>query len=411
MKKTSDGRRRETASKVAALTLANALIFQEQLAAVDTRVRTLRKVLAEKDLISAFEQHWNFICNEINYVPIFRIAREVLLNLPSGLVSDEAVKRLASRALEICAEKAALRHDLMGRIYHWLLHHAKYLGTYYTSVPAATLLLKLALAPDKWRLKWDRVEQFDEFKVADLACGTDTLLMAASQAITDNFIRSSAEAERPVTDSMLKELHRALTENIHHGYDVLPSAVHLTASTLALLAPEIAFRKMQLYSLPLGKLPNIYLGSIEFLNSSVVQTQFDLMGNAPTAGPAAAVTGSGMIASQAPLPELDLCVMNPPFVRSVGGNLLFGSLPRDRAEMQKTLRKLLSSNEGEAVLANTTAGLGSVFTAVADRHVRAGGRLALVLPAAVTTGVAWSNARRLIEQKYDLEIVIASHEA
>src|SRR5947209_19740888 len=114
------------------------------------RVKTLRKVLAEKDLITAFEQHWHYICEEINYVPIFRIAREVLLALPSGMHSDEAVKRLAYRALETCAEKAALRHDLMGRIYHWLLHQAKYLGTYYTSVPAATLLLKLALAADRW---------------------------------------------------------------------------------------------------------------------------------------------------------------------------------------------------------------------------------------------------------------------
>jgi hypothetical protein len=117
MKRANDGRRRETAAKVAALTLANAFIFQEQLAAVQAKVKPLRKVLAEKDVISAFEQHWYFICEKINYVPIFRIAREVLLALPSRLNSDEAVKRLAYRALEICAERAALRHDLMGRIF------------------------------------------------------------------------------------------------------------------------------------------------------------------------------------------------------------------------------------------------------------------------------------------------------
>ena len=29
----------------------------------------------------------------------------------------------------------------------------------------------------------------------------------------------------------------------------------------------------------------------------------------------------------ATLPDLDLAIMNPPFTRSVGGNLLFGSLP------------------------------------------------------------------------------------
>ena len=31
--------------------------------------------------------------------------------------------------------------------------------------------------------------------------------------------------------------------------------------------------------------------------------------------------------------------MNPPFVRSVGGNLLFGSLPDDRGAMQNELKK------------------------------------------------------------------------
>jgi hypothetical protein len=41
-------------------------------------------------------------------------------------------------------------------------------------------------------------------------------------------------------------------EDVLHGYDVLPSAVHLTASTLAMLAPEVAFVHMALYVMPLG---------------------------------------------------------------------------------------------------------------------------------------------------------------
>ncbi len=270
--------------------------------------------------------------------------------------------------------------------------------------------MKLALGPEKWNIPWNNLEILQAFKVADLACGTGTLLMAASQALTDNFIRSSALEGEPVTDEMLRGLHRALMEEVLHGYDVLPSAVHLTASTLALLAPEIAFRKMQLYALPLGKSPSVQLGSIDFLKSNVIRTQFDLMGNAQNEGSASVVTGTGMVASEAPLPELDLCVMNPPFVRSVGGNLLFGSLPLDRAEMQKELRELLN-HKGEKVAASTNAGLGSVFTAVADRHIKPGGRLALVLPAAVTTGISWAATRALIALRYELELVVASHEA
>ena len=39
------------------------------------------------------------------------------------------------------------------------------------------------------------------------------------------------------------------------------------------------------------------------------------------------VTGAGEQETAAALPKLDLCVMNPPFTRSVGDNLLFGSRP------------------------------------------------------------------------------------
>jgi hypothetical protein len=202
-------------------------------------------------------------------------------------------------------------------------------------------------------------------------------------------------------------------EDVLHGYDVLPSAVHLTASTLALLAPEIAFQKMQLYSMPLGKLADgsIYLGSIEYLHQDRVQTQLDLMGlAAPTGGAAAALSGRGTLASIAPVPPLDLCVMNPPFVRSVNSNLLFGSLPQHRKEMQRELGRRLRAGRRD-ILASTTAGLGAVFTAIGDRHLKEDGRLALVIPAAITTGGAWSKTRAIFDNRYDLELVVASHDA
>ena len=77
-----------------------------------------------------------------------------------------------------------MRHDLMGRIYHTLLRHKKYLGTYYTSVASATLLLKLALDIKRWERNWADLKALREFRIADLACGTGTLLMAAQQAVT-----------------------------------------------------------------------------------------------------------------------------------------------------------------------------------------------------------------------------------
>ena len=379
------------------------MVFQDILAGYDSRVDPLRKTLDQDDPVAALSDHWEFILGEINYVPIFHVAREVLLALASAPDVDKAVRDLAGRARDIVRQRAALRHDLMGRVYHRLLAEAKYLGTYYTSVPAATLLLKLALDPARWPVDWSVTDGWtDNLRVADLACGTGTLLMAAVEAISDNYLRECAERQQ---EPDLKHLHQVLIEQVVYGYDVLPSALHLTASTLAIRTPEVEFSQMQLYSLPLGG-PHRRLGSIEFLRDRDVPLTVDLFG--PTAG-GARVTGAGdAIQQTSSLPKLDLCVMNPPFTRSVGGNRLFGSLPRSEIRpLQLELAKLLRSRSAPA---NSTAGLGSVFVAVGDRYLKESGRMALVLPKTLLSGVAWGRTRQLFAERYQLEYLIVSHE-
>ncbi len=395
--------RRETAAKVSALVLANALIFQEQLAMTDGRITPLRKIEKEVDLVGAIAKHWRWIWENINYVPIFQLGERVLDELPSALSTTQAVSAVLSQAKSICEKQAALRHDLMGRIYHWLLHEAKYLGTYYTSVPAATLLLKLTLAAD-WKQDLGDPAELAQFKVADLACGTGTLLMAAAQAFSDEYIRTRAASDRPLGQQELSTLHRTLMENMLHGYDVLPSAVHLTASTLALLAPDIAFVRMNLFVMPLGvDQGRARLGSLDFLDSRERKTQMALdYSQIETIRTGASMSRETI----ATLPRLHLCVMNPPFVRSVGGNLLFGSLPDERGVLQKDLKKRLKH-----LPASATAGLGSVFVALADKHLEVDGRLAFVLPAALASGEAWGPTRKLLAESYHLETVVSSHDA
>lgn len=67
--------------------------------------------------------------------------------------------------LNISSKRAALRHDLMGRIYHRLLADSKYYGAYYTKIPSATLLLKLAISIDNWSVNWD-----DPNSISNLRC-------------------------------------------------------------------------------------------------------------------------------------------------------------------------------------------------------------------------------------------------
>ena len=99
--------------------------------------------------------------------------------------------------------------------------------------------------------------------------------------------------------------------------------------------------------------------------------------------------------------------MNPPFTRSVGGNLLFGSLPQvERRRLQDELSRRLRERQASA-----TAGLGAAFVAAAAPRLLPGeGRLALVLPATVCTGPSWEQTRALIQKDFNLDMVITSHD-
>lgn len=392
----------QIAVRIGALIITNALIFQEQLASSRPKVRTLASVQSEPTIQPELIDAWDEIL-EIDYYPIFWVAREVLASLPSDSSIDKALRQLTRNAQKIVSRRAALRHDLMGRVYHRLLREAKYLGTYYTSVPAATLLLKLALKPSLWpSVAWEDPESIRDLRIGDLACGTGTLLMAAVQAVADNHVHAAASQGKSIKAD---QVHAALIEEVLHGFDVLAAAVHLTASTLAMLSPAVVFDKMHLYVMPHGG-DKKRLGSLEFLEGSKVTMQLDLFGAG--GGEAEEVRGSGQDATAAEAPELDLCVMNPPFTRSVGGNLLFGTSPAaERKEMQKKLRGILRRHD---VSASTTAGLGSVFTALGDRVLKEDGRQALVLPKALLSGVAWGKTRELLASSYVGEFVIASHE-
>lgn len=389
-------------SRISGLILINAMIFQEILADYNEKVFPLQKMLTKENLLSSFSSHWDFILNKINYFPIFNVAREILLNLTANQSVIKALKNLIKTAQRIVSMRAALRHDLMGRIYHRLLVEAKYLGTYYTSIPAATLLLKLALRSHAWTIDWHNIEKVKKLRIADLACGTGTLLMAAADSVTDNYISSSAEQGKEIK---IPELHKILSEDVLHGYDVLPSAIHLTASTLALRTPHIAFKDMKLFCLRLGGKDQL-LGSIEFLTTEQLILEQDLFRNSDKMKQ---ITGKEeKDVHSIEMPKIDLCVMNPPFTRSVGGNLLFGSMPEDeRKGMQNKLKKRVRENN---ISASIIVGLGSVFTATADRFIKPGGRIALVLPKALLSGPAWGKTRDLLCRNYQVEYIIVSHD-
>jgi len=144
--------------RIASLTIVNAMIFQQVLAEQDDRIKSLNRAVEGKNVAESLFKAWTAIL-KIDYVPIFTTAKDIIRELVGVPDADAALKSLADAALRITGRRAALRHDLMGRIYHRLLGDAKFFGAFYTTVPAATLLLKLTLEPSEFATDWSSLEE------------------------------------------------------------------------------------------------------------------------------------------------------------------------------------------------------------------------------------------------------------
>ena len=108
----------------------------------------------------------------------------------------------------------------------------------------------------------------------------------------------------------------------------------------------------------------------------------------------------------------DLVIMNPPFTsdtkhRDADDGILnaafaaFNATDQDQEDMAKRLNRLArgTSYHGHA-------GLGSAFTALADKKIRPGGVIAFVLPFTAINGSSWAKFRELIAKQYtDVTIV------
>ena len=401
---------RAAALRIGCLVLFNALAFQDRLAAVNEDVATVDE--ARSDGLAGLSAAWRAIREDIDYVPVFELAGEIL-DVLADAPEDTADAALAPLVEAVNDTRRLEGHDLSGRLFHTLLTDAKFTGAYYTSVPAATLLARLVFHEWPPRVDWRDHEFPASLSVADLACGTGTLLMAVA-----------SEAERRHAEAggqHAAALHKAMVEQALHGYDVQLSAVHFAATSLAMLNPDIQFDRMNLYVMPLGiEGETTSLGSLDFLGQDEAAVQYALSMDAAglsTRG-AERVTGEGASGAAegvtAKLPELDLAIMNPPFTRSVGGNLLFGSLPpTERRQLQTELSRRLKEGRWtfQQRLASSTPGLAAAFVATAAPKLRRGeGRLALVLPSTVCTGPSWERTRGLIEREFTLDMVVASHD-
>ncbi len=203
---------------------------------------------------------------KINYWPIFAIAKDILEQIP-GDTASQILSGLRETAQRIDATGVDNAHDLTGRIFQRLIADRKYLATFYTLPASAALLARLAVEKMDG-VDWSDAEAIGKLRIGDFACGTGALLSAVYEQIASRHERTGGDASA---------LHPVMMEEVLYGCDVMPSAIHITGSTLSGVEPSVGFGRSRLYTMPYGRQADasVKIGSLELLQSSTALTLFN----------------------------------------------------------------------------------------------------------------------------------------
>ena len=356
---------------------------------------------------------WERIIQEVNYWPVFSIARDILK--PVRLDTANAImKRLRQTSTKLVDVGTTSMHDLSGRMLQQLITDRKFLATFYTLPASAALLAELAVS--RLGCDWREPASYHELRIADLSCGTGTLISAAYNSILSRCRRAGNNDI---------EFHRSMIENSIIAADIMPVATHLAASQLSSAHPAITFGRCQVFTMPYGKVldksggERIAIGSLDFLDSGLMPTLF-ATGERQVSGTRDAVDLHNMV-----LPDrsIDVTIMNPPFTRPTNHEVSDVPIPsfagfRTSEQEQKRMSQKLEEYIGKIkrtksisginpiVAGHGNAGLASNFFDLAHAKLKNDGILALVLPFSFVAGVSWQNTRTLLSTYYrDIMIV------
>ena len=385
--------------RMACAIVANAMVFHDRIAAMHPEILPLNRLwgTGADNPQGKVSEAWDAIL-DINYWPIFAVARDIVNLLPSHAAA-RILEHLRTTAHRINATGANVAHDLTGRVFQRLIVDRKYLATFYTLPASAALLARLAVAKLEG-VDWSDAEAIGKLKVGDFACGTGALLSAVYEQFATRHEQAGGDAA---------ELHEAMMEDVLYGCDVMPSAIHITGSTLSGIQPNVGYDNSRLYNMPYGRQADgtVAIGSLELLQSSAVMTLFNTNDPAMRTGSTGEETAARVLVDVQD-EAFDIVIMNPPFTRAgsdwEGIDRTEDSIKQFRGlgtslDTQKAMSRRLSEFS-KGTCYHGYAGIASAFTALGHSKLKAGGVLALVLPLTAAVGLSWDKFRQMLAENY-----------
>ena len=425
----ADQNAREQTAKMTAAMLINALAFQQNLAGfsaeveVDghTETRTIKSLGQVREATGGLHPddviaEWDNILS-INYWPIFHIAKRLLLLIPP-IAAAELLDSMVKTANGI--QEAIKQNDVAGTVFQRLIADRQTLATYYTRPESTTLAAFLAVPED---LDWSDPETLKNYRIADYACGSGGLVLAAYRRARDLHRNHGGDPDA---------VHAHMMESSLTACDIMPAAVHLTSSLLSSVAPRERYTGTRNVLYPYGgtgefekkkkkqkePTPVVDVGSLELLDISATKRQAVLPLNQQMAM-GATQERRAIEVEMTPLSQ-SLVIMNPPFTTSTNhaadhakpGNPAFAAFNTTQAEQKAMSDKVKRLSLG--TISDGNAGLGTQFTAIANNMVQPGGHIALILPLSAMLGgsdnpsaKSWLKLRGLLAEKFN-DIIIVS---
>ena len=323
-------------------------------------------------------------------------------------IAKEAIIPLIKAVRRMDNEHLGLHINIGAELFPKLSHDRKTAAAFYTQVSTAELLARLTIREkDKKASDWASVDFFEKHFLADLACGTGTLLRAGYRRIEQLYKKYAETVE-------FKEMHRKGMESGLIGIDISPLAAHLATSSLAVIGYGEPYGETRIGWVNVGGEKG-ETGSIEFLDKGQLYDLYYDMGSRRASGTKEQASSKHSISVVDR--KIDWVLMNPPYSRTRGGQSVFDLTGLDESSRKRCqtrwqeLTKKRKLHQGEYV--DRRAGLAATFLLLAKRKVKPGGRIGFVLPLTAAFADVWKGTRRMLQQHFEdiTAIAVVSGEA
>lgn len=368
----------------------NAMVIHTQLSRMYPLKLVDAIVLAEDRLLpKRMHDKWNE-CLQENLYSVFQFALNLLARFlrSNGISIFRVLNLVVQAAQHIEAAKVGTQMNIGVELFPQLADDRKESAAFYTQPSTAELLSQLTIrAEDLGPAEWARSDFFQHHSIADLACGTGTLLRAGYRNVCQLHERFGVNNHRS------SSLHRDAMERGLVGADISPIAAHLTTSSLALMNLKETYSDTRIGWLQVGG-ANGKTGSLEYLKETQASDFFDQLGGMSAGKQTSKQDETLVVGDQ----SIDWILMNPPYSRTRKGQSAFDVSGVDEATRKACQKRWKELTQNEPL--NIKAGMAASFLVIAKKKIKPGGRIGFVLPLTAAFAPTWQQTRTMLLQEF-----------